>query len=312
MLLDNKTVLEMLRCPVTGEELLCAGDTLVSKYNKDGRKYRIINKYPVLVDFTNSVLDEGDITDDLGSVVKRRSYGFIMLGVKRLVSGSSRVTTKNVDHLVKLLLKGRSSARVLIIGGGTVGGGMYALYDNPDIQTVSFDLYASPLVQFIADAHKIPLPDNYFDAVIVQAVLEHVLDPHQVVSESFRVLKADGLIYSETPFLQHVHEGAYDFTRFTESGHRYLFKQFKLIKSGVVAGSGTQLLWSLDNFSRGLFRSKMVGRLTKLCFFWLRYFDRLIPKGYNIDCASCVFFLGQKQKHTIGCDDVISHYGGRQ
>ena len=93
---------------------------------------------------------------------------------------------------------------------------------------------------FIADAHNIPIVNEYFDCVIIQAVLEHVLRPNQVVNEIFRVLKANGIVYSETPFLQQVHEGPYDFTRFTESGHRYLFKNFELIKSGASDGAGLQ------------------------------------------------------------------------
>ena len=101
---------------------------------------------------------------------------------------------------------------------------MEPFYPEPRIALVAFDIYASPQVQFVADAHHIPLEDGCFDAVIVQAVLEHVLEPGRVVAEIYRVLKPNGLVYAETPFLQHVHEGAYElFTRFTESGHRYLF-----------------------------------------------------------------------------------------
>jgi len=57
-----------------------------------------------------------------------------------------------------------------------------------------------------------------FDAVWIQAVLEHVLDPVRVVAEIHRVLRPGGLVYSEIPFMQEVHEGAYDFTRFRLSG----------------------------------------------------------------------------------------------
>ncbi len=86
------------------------------------------------------------------------------------------------------------------------------------MRIAAFDIYYSANVQFIADAHSILLRDASVDAVVIQAVLEHVLDPQQVVDEIWRVLKPSGLVYAETPFLQHVHEGAYDFTRFTESG----------------------------------------------------------------------------------------------
>ena len=43
----------------------------------------------------------------------------------------------------------------------------------------------------------------------------------------FLFLFFSGIVYAETPFMQQVHEGAYDFTRYTVLGHRYLFKKFK-------------------------------------------------------------------------------------
>ena len=45
-----------------------------------------------------------------------------------------------------------------------------------------------------------PFPDSSFNIVIIQAVLEHVLNPQKVVKEINRVLKNKGIIYSETPF----------------------------------------------------------------------------------------------------------------
>ncbi len=53
------------------------------------------------------------------------------------------------------------------------------------------------------------------------------------MKEIHRVLKDDGIVYADTPFMQQVHEGAYDFTRFTLSGHRWLFKNFALLDSTV-------------------------------------------------------------------------------
>ena len=52
------------------------------------------------------------------------------------------------------------------------------------------------------------------------------------------MLKDDGLVYAETPFLQQVHGGPYDFTRFTHLGHRRLFRKFIELESGATAGAG--------------------------------------------------------------------------
>ena len=113
-----------------------------------------------------------------------------------------------------------------------IGSGTDELYSSK-LQIVGTDVYFSPNVDYVADAHYLPFKDAILDGVIIQAVLEHVVEPQLVVSEIHRILKKNGIVYAETPFLQQVHEGAYDFTRFTVLGHRYLFKQFQRIDSAV-------------------------------------------------------------------------------
>jgi SAM-dependent methyltransferase len=201
---------------------------------------------------------------------------------------------------------------VLVIGGGTVGNGAEALYGRPDVRVLSFDIYPSPLVQFLADAHQIPLPSGSVDAVVVQAVLEHVLDPQRVVAEIHRVLRQDGLVYAETPFMQQVHAGAYDFTRFTASGHRWLFRGFAELGTGAVAGPGTALLWSVDHLVRGLTRSQLAGRLARVPLLWVRLLDRLVDERAGLDAASAVFFLGCRSATEITPGEVVAHYRGAQ
>ena len=101
----------------------------------------------------------------------------------------------------------------------------------------------------ICDAHDIPFADGCFDGVIVQAVLEHVMDPGRCVEEIHRVLGDNGLVYAETPFIQQIHMGRYDFTRYTHSGHRRLFRRFEEIASGPVGGPGMALAWAYQVLS---------------------------------------------------------------
>jgi hypothetical protein len=311
MLLDQKDVLKLLRCPKSGCPLKSIGNKLIAESGEDRVDYEIIKDHPILIDFDKSIIRKESIKT-LCSPLQRHSYTGLLGVFKRLVSPPNSTTAENVRHIMDLLFDSNEMARVLIIGGATIGQNMEPFYTDPRVELVSFDIYFSPYVQFIADAHNIPLLDNGFDAVIIQATLEHVLEPIKVVSEIYRVLDDDGIVYAETPFLQHVHEGAYDFTRFTESGHRYLFNRFMLIKSGASAGAGTQLLWSLDNFFRGLFRSRKLGKGMKLCFFWLQHCDRLIPDSFNIDAASGVFFLGKKNTSPINPSEIVTHYKGAQ
>jgi len=200
--------------------------------------------------------------------------------------------------------------KILIVGGGEIGSGLSILYSCLKDNIIAFDIYESQNVDFVADAHFIPIQGDYFDLVIIQAVLEHVLDPKQVVAEISRVLKNDGIVYAETPFMQQVHEGPFDFTRFSESGHRFLFNNFKQISSGYTSGVGTSLVWALDFFFSGLFRSRYVGKIARIVFFWLRLFDNIVPDTFNIDGACGVYFMGKKAEvNQSGCE-IIEYYQG--
>ena len=216
--------------------------------------------------------------------------------------------------MVELLLASADTVgrrpRVLVIGGGTVGDGLEALYADDRIDLLAFDVYASANVQLVADAHRIPLVDGAVDGVIIQAVLEHVLEPVVVVAEIRRVLRDGGVVYADTPFMQPVHEGAYDFTRFTESGHRYLFREFEQVESGQVAGAGTSLRWSIGYFVRAFTRSVAAGRIAGLAFFWLSHLDRFLDPKHSLDGANSVYFLGRKGGPGMTPSQAVDRYAG--
>lgn len=267
----------------------------------------------VLIDFDKSIAvkEDFEITQGESNVIRRNKSVLLNL-LKKLIFGVNNQTIKNYKYLSDEL-NSVNSPKILIVGGGELGAGMSEFMSRNKNNIISFDIYNSPHVDFIGDAHSIPCRDNFFDLVIIQAVLEHVLNPSEVVSEIYRVLKKNGLVYAETPFMQQVHEGPYDFTRFTESGHRYLFKNFKLIKSGYTKGVGTALLWSIDYFFSGIFRNRLLGKIIKSFFFWLRFFDKFVPNKYNIDGASGNYFIGSKNEVFIENElDIVEYYNGAQ
>ncbi len=266
--------------------------------------FPVAGSRPVLVDFERSVLDH-DRPPAAGADVER-----LPAALRRVWKPPNRVAARNVDLLLRSLPG--PAPRLLVVGGATVGNGVGAIYSDPRVQVIAFDLVDSPMTQFVADAHQIPLPSGSVDAVLAQAVLEHVLDPAAVVAEVHRVLGKGGLVYAETPFLQQVHAGAYDFVRWTASGHRYLFRRFEEIAAGAVAGPGTQLLWSADHMVRGVTRSRFAGRLTRGLLFWLRWADRLVPANYTADDASSCYFLGRKRDRAMSPGEIVAYYRGAQ
>jgi SAM-dependent methyltransferase len=209
----------------------------------------------------------------------------------------------------------RPSANVLIIGAASQSHALDKIFRPfPSIQLVYSDVDVAADVDLYCDAHNLPFKDAAFDGAIASAVLEHVLAPQVVVAELHRVLREEGLVYSEIPFLQQVHEGAYDFTRYTLSGHRRLMNHFNEVAAGVVAGPGTALSWSLEHFvacCTPVSMSSVARLVVRFTFFWVKYFDYLFAQRPNAtDGASCTFFLGAKSATMLTDAQIIERYVG--
>lgn len=271
------------------------------------RKFKVYQGTPILLPLHSVAIDNGDIV----SLVPRRRHP-VLRAISRFISGANRVAAVNAKIFLSLLRRENKRPRVLIVGAGMIGDGSELLYEMTDVDLIAFDIYRTDCVQIVADAQRIPLADGCVDGVWIQAVLEHVIEPERVVDEIHRVLRDGGFVYSETPFMQQVHEGRFDFQRFSESGHRWLFRKFDLIDSGVVWGPGWTLQWSIRYFFWGLTRSRVLGLVLSAPFMFVRWFDRLIPRGFRSDGASNLFFMGKKAGRELGIDDVISFYRGAQ
>ena len=306
----------LLRCP-------CCKGPLVSEpaaglyrcaSTACGAQFPLVNGIPILINEANSVFSIADFV--------RQQNTFFNLRPSRAAQVYDRITPQigrnyraadNYRRLVQLLSAAGPAPRVLILGGSVAGQGMEPLLATPGIDLVESDVSFGPRTNLICDGHDIPLADGSVDAVVVQAVLEHVVDPHAVAAEIHRVLKPDGLVYAETPFMQQMHGGRYDFERFSFWGHRRLFRQFSEVDSGIACGPGMALAWSYTYFLRSFARSRrsrhvlhFIGSLTS---FWLLFFDRfLINRQAAVAAASGYYFLGRKSALTLTDRDLIAGY----
>lgn len=218
-------------------------------------------------------------------------------------------------------LSGATSPVVLLVGSGGQRADVELLFARAapahPIAVVACDVAALADVDVLCDAHELPFEDASFDAVITTAVLEHVADPARAIAEIERVLAPAGYLYSEIPFMQQVHEGAYDFTRFTLSGHRRLAGGFEELSAGVVAGPATTLAWAIEHFALAFARGPRGRAVAKFgvrwAFGWLKYLDRRLARHPAAeDGASCTYFFGRLATQRRGDADIVAAYSGAQ
>jgi SAM-dependent methyltransferase len=263
---------------------------------------------PALIDFDNSIVDRDAFETNSGASYSERKQRRLSRALRRLAFGRNQIAETKVSQVLDDIKSLKHEPRLLVIGGGAVGNGAASLYQDPDVKIIGTDIYRSTHTTLIADGHRLPFADESIDGVWIQAVLEHVLDPQQVVAEIHRVLRTEGTVFADTPFMQQVHEGAYDFTRFTMSGHRWLFRNFTLIDAEVTGGAGLATLWSIRYLIRTLTGSAKLGLLAAAPWWWLRFADRLSDRRNIADAASAVYFYGRKCNDSITPKDVIAFY----
>lgn len=200
-------------------------------------------------------------------------------------------------ELIKLLKKLPPKATILNIG--SLSKNLLALH--PGVRNLDICYY--PNIDFIADAADLPFKDGSIDMIIFKNVLEHVPNPNRVLSEIERVLKKGGTLYVKIPFLQPFHAVPDDYSRYTKSGFKLLFKNYKELEFGVTVGGGSMISWllrehlavltSFGNFKLYRLGLHFWGWLT----FWIKYSDLLLRKNKLSHYTASAFYGIYRKEH---------------
>jgi len=311
----EEDILQKLRCPICKSNFELDGS--FHCLNAQCRtSFPIVDGIPILINEASSLFRIQDYINHRNTTWGLPSSKAERIAAKLVPDISQNIKAQgNYAKFFQLLLREHPEPLVLVVGGSVVGKGMENGLSLSSVRFIESDVSFGPRTALVCDTHDLPFDNGTFDGVIAQAVLEHVVDPHRCVEEIHRVLKADGLVYAETPFIQQVHMGRYDFTRFTHLGHRRLFRWFEEISSGAVCGPGMALAWSYYFFLRSFVKSELV-RKTVYAFasftsFWLKYFDYyLIDNPAALDAASAFYFLGRRATHTLSDQELIKLFKG--
>ena len=312
---------DILCCPSCKGALAREGDAVLRcRDARCGKSFPVAGGRPVLIDEDRSVFHQADYRTEPAAAAPdaEKTPGKARLLLSRIPSPSVNLSAvRCFETMKRRLFEQTASPVVLLVGGGIHGKGMDRLTKEPAIRIINVDPSPNSTASVFCDAHDLPFRDGSVDAVVAQAVLEHVADPWRCVEEIHRVLKPTGIVYAETPFMQEVHLHGYDFTRFSHMGHRRLFRRFAEIESGAVAGPGTTLSWAWRYFLASWTRSpklakvlNLVGRITAFLFELTDHLDSGRPGA--LDGAACIYYLGTRSEAVVSDRELIAGYRGTQ
>jgi hypothetical protein len=310
-----------LRCPGRPSVALRQDAGVLRPEDGGPEAFPIVAGTPILINEAASVFEiadfseaEGVTTMDLRDDALRYDTPVkkIKAALLKLIPPISRSSKDfSVHDALAQLSDTLSAPKVLVVGAGDVrfDGGIDACIAYTDVAL-------APDTQIIADCHDIPFADGTFDVVVVVAVLEHVANPYRCIDEIRRVLVPGGYVYAVTPFMQQVHMGRYDFTRFTALGHRRAFSWFDELRSGVANGPGMVIAWSMEYMVSTFFENAAVRKLSRtisrfLTWLFLLLDPFLVRKSGAYDCASAYYFFGRLRDEPLSDREILKTYRGR-
>ena len=100
------------------------------------------------------------------------------------------------------------------------------IFQNGNV--IRLNIYPDENIDVVYDGVKIPFDNDTFDKIMLKCVLEHVDDPASILKEASRVLKLNGTMIIEVPFINPIHAAPDDYFRYTPNGLKKLIKDQKL------------------------------------------------------------------------------------
>ena len=92
---------------------------------------------------------------------------------------------------------------------------------------------------------------------------------HHFVREIHRVLRPNGVLYVELPFLEGFHADPDDYQRFTFRGLDVLLRRFEILDREVCSGPNSALNWILREYPAAWFRNPGLALAAKFVAAWV-------------------------------------------
>ncbi|MBI5248486.1 MAG: class I SAM-dependent methyltransferase [Desulfomonile tiedjei] len=120
------------------------------------------------------------------------------------------------DFHLRHVLALPAGSHVLDLAGNRIGKRGVFDIENYGLDVLYANLSVAKRPDIQAYAECLPFREGFFDAVICSEMIEHVMNPLQVLEEIQRVLKPNGVLLISVPFLNRIHGDPYDYGRYTD------------------------------------------------------------------------------------------------
>lgn len=169
--------------------------------------------------------------------------------------------------------------------------------------------YHNSQASIISDLNKhIDLPDHYADTIVSLSVMEHLYEPQIFLKESYRILRMDGVMILQVPWMWWIHEAPHDYFRYTPYGLKFLFENagFEDIKVQPMSGFFSMWILKMNYFSlRWIKKPSWKSNVIKFCLLKPLWYigQKLAPwldskhRGWSLESVG-YFVIAQKKQQV--------------
>jgi SAM-dependent methyltransferase len=175
------------------------------------------------------------------------------------------------------------SGKLLDLGCGKVP--FYGFYNRytKEVTCADWDnsYHGNEYLDLVCDLNKeLPIDSNNYDTVILSDVLEHLENPKFTLFEIQRILKEGGHLILNFPFLYGIHEGPFDYGRYTKFQIYKWAEELNMVI--VVEKEFGGLIDMTEHSVLRIVKSKFGGRIfEKILFFLFNLINRKVNGQSN-------------------------------
>ena len=167
---------------------------------------------------------------------------------------------------------------------------------------INVDIFPFQNVDILADIVRIPFGNDTVRSVVIDAVLEHVPEPHAVVDEIYRIVAPGGKVFCVVPFIHSYHGYPKNYFNISKDGISYLFRRFRECEIGCYRGPTSAIISLIAEYFATALSGNKRGILYKLSraaallpIFSLKYLDRFwCSRSSSVRISNALYVLATK------------------